>query len=369
MRALSDALPFEQEATRDRGAVILQVGPALSVRGGISSVEKLIVSQLGRTLDIRHIATTEDGSSFRKLRVFLQSVRQLRAALRAHDRAVVHIHFASRGSTLRKITLAWLALQAKAPLILHAHGGYFDEFFARLPRVGRALVQHVFRRADCFVVLSSQWRDFYTRSLGIAPERVRILPNPTALPAAVPDRAGRNRVQFLFLGRICENKGAFLLFKAFAALPMELRQRARLVFAGDGEVEKIRALAAEFPGAVDVHSWVGPEQRDALLAASDVFILPSYLEGVPMSLLEAMAAGLPVITTPVGGIPDVVTNGAEGLLVPARDVNALGTAMQTIIADEAERLEFGRRARTRAEAFDVNHFAASLTDIYRSVLR
>jgi glycosyltransferase involved in cell wall biosynthesis len=367
MRALSDALPFEVAV--ERAAVVLQLGPALSVRGGISSVEKLIVAQLGRTIDIRHIATTEDGSGWRKLRVFFRSWRTLRVALREHEHVVVHIHFASRGSTLRKLVLAWLALDADAPLILHAHGGYFHEFFARLPRVAQRIVERTFRRADCFVVLSSQWRHFYTRELRIPPERVRVLPNPTSLPPVVPNRAGRAQVQFVFLGRIGENKGAFVLLKAFAALPAELRQRTRLVFAGDGEVDKLRSLAAEFGDAVEVHTWVSSQQRDALLAASDVFILPSYLEGVPMSLLEAMAAGLPVITTPVGGIPDVVTHEVEGLLVPPRDLHALTVAMRSLIEDESQRLRCGERARERAKAFDVSHYAAELTDIYRSVMR
>jgi glycosyltransferase involved in cell wall biosynthesis len=98
-------------------------------------------------------------------------------------------------------------------------------------------------------------------------------------------------------------------------------------------------------------------------------VLPSYLEGLPMSLLEAMAAGLPVITTPVGGIPDVVTDGTEGLLIKPRDAAALARAMATLIEDEAYRLQLGRHARVRAEDFDVSHFASQLTDIYRRVLK
>ncbi|HVF15464.1 MAG TPA: glycosyltransferase family 4 protein, partial [Steroidobacteraceae bacterium] len=261
-----------------------------------------------------------------------------------------------------------MAIRARRPLILHAHGGYFDEFFVRLPHIMKNLLRRTFARADSFLVLSTQWRDFYTRQLGVPAERVQILPNPTALPTTIPVREAREHVQFLFLGRIGENKGAFDLLQAFAALSPDLRKRARLVFAGDGEVEKMRALAAQYGDAIKVYSWVDSEQRDSLLAASDVFVLPSYLEGLPMSLLEAMAAGLPVITTPVGGIPDVVTHGSEGLLVAPRDVNALRNAMASLIDDGSRRLQFGQRARARAEQFDVTHFAARLTDIYRKAL-
>ena len=102
---------------------------------------------------------------------------------------------------------------------------------------------------------------------------------------------------------------------AFAALPESMRARARLVLAGDGDVEGMKKLAAPLGDRVRVLSWIDAHERDRLLAESDVFVLPSYAEGVPMSLLEAMAAGLPCITTPVGGIPDVFTHGAEGMLV------------------------------------------------------
>jgi glycosyltransferase involved in cell wall biosynthesis len=158
------------------------------------------------------------------------------------------------------------------------------------------------------------------------------------------------------------------LLQAFASLPAALRARARLVFAGDGDVDALKAAAREHGDAVEVHSWVSAEQRNALLAASDVFVLPSFQEGVPMAMLEAMACGLPVITTPVGGIPDVITDGEEGRLIAPGDVDALCRAMGALIEDEAQRLALGARARLRAERFDVNLFAAELASMYRTLL-
>ena len=83
------------------------------------------------------------------------------------------------------------------------------------------------------------------------------------------------------------------------------------MLAGDGDVEGVRRLAAPLGDAVRVLSWIEPPERNRLLDASDVFVLPSHAEGLPMAMLEAMAAGLPSIVTPVGGIPDAVTQGAE----------------------------------------------------------
>jgi glycosyltransferase involved in cell wall biosynthesis len=369
MQALSNAWPLDRACALDRAAVVLQLGPALSVKGGVSAVERMIVDSIGQTIELHHIGTTVDGAFWRKLRAFVGAMVTLQRALRRDRKLLVHIHFASRGSTLRKTILAAMTLRAGRPLILHAHGGAFDRFFDDLPAFLQRAVQRTFARADRLIVLSTQWRDFYIRRLGMAPSKVTILRNPTVLPRRIPQRCGRDRVQFLFLGRIEEQKGVFDILSAFAALPDELRCRARLVFAGDGDAASLIARAGEHARSIELHAWVDIEQRNALLAASDVFLLPSYREGLPMALLEAMAFGLPVITTGVGGIPDIVSDGREGALVEPGNVPALTSAMRRLIEDESLRIELGTRARQRAERFDVSHFSAELVRIYGTVLR
>lgn len=351
-----------------REVSVLQLGPGLSVRGGISSVERLIVEHAGAEITIRHVATMEDGSRLHKLRVFARALRCVHRSLHAPGPLVVHIHFSVRGSTLRKTLFAWMTLRARRPLILHAHGSTFDEFFNKLPALVQRLLRRTFARADCFLVLSSQWKNFYTRSCGLPMSRVMVLYNPTAVPPEVPKREGRQIVQFLFLGRIGRRKGAFDLLQAFGALPPELRARARIVFAGDGEVDALRERARQYGDSVEVHSWLDSTQRDALLAQSDVFALPSYHEGVPMALLEAMAWQLPVIATNVGGIPDVIGDQCEGFLIAPGDSNALQVAMRSMIENESQRLMLGRHARARAQCFNVGQYTSNLIRIYRRLL-
>jgi glycosyltransferase involved in cell wall biosynthesis len=184
----------------------------------------------------------------------------------------------------------------------------------------------------------------------------------------VPDRSGRKQVvQFLHLGRLGDRKGGYDLINAFAGLPEALRNRARLVMAGDGDVEGMRKLAAPLGDRVVVHSWIERAERDRLLAQSDVFALPSRAEGVPMALLEAMANGLPSITTPVGGIPDVFRDGQEGLLVTPGNVEQIRAAMAHMITQDDARLAAGRIARERARQFDVHMYARRLADIYQRI--
>lgn len=355
-------LPLQQPAS------VVQVGPALQVRGGVSAVERLIVNVLAARYGIRHVATMEDGSAPRKALVFARALRNLQPILRTHATLVVHIHFASWGSTLRKMIVARRAARAGHRVVLHAHGGGFAEFLGRMPGPFRRRILRFLRDADHLVVLSSQWRDFYVNECGVPPARVTVLPNPVRVPDVVPDRAGRAVVRLLYIGRMSESKGTFDLLRALALVPDAVRGRLRVTLAGDGAVAQVRALAAQTAAQITVMEWVDEPTRDRLLAEADVFVLPSYQEGIPMSLLEAMAWGLPSIVTPVGGIPDVFTDGEHGRLVQPGDVAGLAECIGALAQDEPSRLDMGRRSRERARDFDLRHYGERLSAIYDYVL-
>ena len=346
-------------------AHVLQLGPALAVRGGVSSVERLICEHLPQYVTLRHVPTMDEGPLLGRALVYARAVQTLRRALTSLEPVIVHIHFASRGSALRKMILADMVASAGRPLVLHAHGAQFDQFHRSLPLVMRRHLNRTLQRANVVIALSSQWRDFFVEECELSPSKVTVLANPVRWSAEVPQRAARAHVQFLSLGRLSKRKGTYDLVKAFAALPAPLRARARLVLAGDGDVDGVRRLAAPLGDAVRVHSWVDSAERNRLLAGSDVFVLPSRAEGLPMALLESMAAGLPVIVTPVGGIPDAVTAGVEGLFVEPGRVDQLTAAMIRMLTDEPERLGLGRRAHARARQFDVTLYARRLADLYQ----
>jgi glycosyltransferase involved in cell wall biosynthesis len=346
---------------------VLQLGPHLAVRGGISSVEKLICDYLTPYVSIRHVSTMEEGSAITKASVFARAVQELRRALESLDPTIVHIHMASRGSTLRKVILAEMVARAGRPLVMHAHGSEFDQFHRKLPAPVRRNVNRTLQRANVFITLSTQWRDFYIEECELSPSQVVVLANPVSVPSQVPDRAGREQVQFVHLGRLGERKGGYDLVDAFAGLPEGLRNRARLVLAGDGDVDGVRKRAEPVGSNVEVLSWINAQERDRLLKQSDVFALPSRAEGVPMALLEAMAYGLPSITSPVGGIPDVFRGGLDGSLVTPGNVDQIRAAMARYIVDDSARLSAGRNARARAGDYDVHVYARRLAEIYQRI--
>jgi glycosyltransferase involved in cell wall biosynthesis len=139
---------------------------------------------------------------------------------------------------------------------------------------------------------------------------------------------------------------------------------------GDGELEQARHYANKLDVAhrVECLGWVTGEHKRALLARCTVFVLPSYNEGQPMSVLEAMAAGTPVLSTRTGGVPDAVTDGVNGLLVEAGDVEALSAALSVLLSNEALRRRLGQCARDRVrDAFSTDVLLPQLEEIYDEV--
>ncbi|HEY6125304.1 MAG TPA: hypothetical protein VIV63_11695, partial [Steroidobacteraceae bacterium] len=132
---------------REGRVKVLQMGPALDVRGGVSSVEQLICDYLPPYASIRHVATMTEGTKFANAVVFARALRTLSRTLDGIDPTIVHIHFASRGSTLRKFILANMVVRARRPLILHAHGAGFDQFYRGLPAPLRSVVNRTLQQA------------------------------------------------------------------------------------------------------------------------------------------------------------------------------------------------------------------------------
>ena len=139
------------------------------------------------------------------------------------------------------------------------------------------------------------------------------------------------------------------------------------MLAGNGEAAQVRELVERrgLGRFVEVRDWIGPAERDRLLASADAFVLPSYAEGLPMSLLESMAWGLPVITTTVGSIPEHVRDGAQGLLVQPGDVSELAGAIERIVMDDALRSAHGRGGPRAVEPLSIELYARKVAAIYR----
>lgn len=349
---------------------VLMLGESLDRQGGIVSVEKLILRQSVAEIEISHLATLPNGSTVYKMFVFIQALGLLLWRILTQDIDIVHIHISERGSVFRHAITTLITWFLRKPVILHTHSAEFHAFYANLPQVVKISLSWIFCKSTLFIVLSHSWKKFYMKNLGLKEEQIIILPNPVKFPTKITHRDNPQKVNLLFLGRIGDRKGAFDLIEAFSMMPVELKKNVVLTIAGDGESQRARDLIEKLNLSeyICILDWVNEQQRDELLCEASIFILPSYNEGLPMALLEAMSWGLAPITTSVGGIPELITSGENGLLIEPGNIPNLSMAMQSLILDPQLKQRLGKNARESVRPLDIKNYFVNLYHAYRSVL-
>ncbi|WP_246191372.1 glycosyltransferase family 4 protein [Aureimonas leprariae] len=319
-----------------------------SARGGMRSVvDAYRRDGFIERENVRLIAAYCDGGFLRRQIVLLAALVEFAWLLATRRIELVHIHAAMRGSFWRKHLFASLARTFRVPVILHLHGSEMRQFY----EAQRPQVQHLIRRnlekSDRVLVLSESWRSFIER---IAPAaRITVVPNYVTVPAR-PAADGRDGAEVLFLGLVGPRKGTFDLIEAFAGVAAR-HPAARLTVGGNGEVEKAATLVGErgLGAQVSLAGWVDGEGKTRLLERSSIYALPSYNEGLPMSVLEAMAAELAVVTTRVGGIPELITDGVDGLLLEPGDKQGLEASLDLLLGDGERRRAIAAAGRRRVE--------------------
>ena len=341
---------------------VLVVGPGERSAGGVRSVMvALSRSSLSRRATLVEIETHADGTRPHKLAVAARGICRFVYEVVRRRPHLVYLHTASNGSFWRKLVASAIARAARVPYIVHVHGGAFADFYRGMPAPGRLLARWMLRGAAAVVTLTPSW----AREIGgIAGRPTVTIPNPVDIPAAAAAPAARP-ARIVTLARIGAAKGSYVLLRAFAALAGG-HPDARLVLAGDGPQEEARRVAREAGIAerVEMPGWIGPAERDALLAAATVFALPSRVEGLPVSMLEAMAHGLPVVATLVGGVPDAIDDGVTGRLVPPDDEAALTAAIGALLDDPAGAARMGAAARQVIhDTYDMDAVGARVADL------
>ena len=353
-------------AARDPTHIVM-IGTDPGTRGGISSVVRAWrAAGLFERWPLDYVVTHCEGTRREKLATAWRGFVAFLALGWRHGRGVLHVHAASRWSFWRKSLYMGTALAAGWPIVFHLHGGGFARFLHEdCGPAARRLVRFFLGRATAIVVLSERWAAWMHQVT--SNPRIVVIPNSVTLPA--PSATPREPGLVAFAGRCGEAKGVHDLLEAIALLAPRMPQ-LRLECAGEGDLDAVLARARTLGIAhrIRLRGWVTPRERDELFARASVFVLPSHVEALPMSVLEAMAAGCPVVATSVGGIPDVVCHGANGMLVPPRKPHALAEALAGLLTDPALGARLAREARaTVAQRYTVERSLERLEQVYRAL--
>lgn len=342
------------------------LGTDVETMGGIASVVNVYrAAGLFERYPVVYLATHCDGGVAAKLRVMAAAWLRYLVLLLRGQVALVHVHTASRASFWRKLPFFAAARLLRIPAVLHLHGAEFHLFYEQeCGRWRKRLVRYVFEHAARVVVLSAVWRDWVA---GMSPRaRVTVVYNPVLLPQPALPWSARVPGETLFLGRVGPRKGCDDLLAAAAELAGRYPQ-LHVSMGGDGDVAQAgrRAAALGLERRVSLLGWVRGERKQSALAQASLFVLPSYNEGLPMGVLEAMAAGLPILASTVGGIPEAVSDGEEGFLVAPGDVAALVRCWDRLLGDAGLAQRMGEAARRKvARCFSAEAVLPQIERIY-----
>lgn len=368
---------------------VCMVVPDRNVKGGIASVVNGYREQgFGNGYEIIYVESYCDGSRWKKLRKALKGYAAFLRVLRSRKPDLVHIHSSFGPSFYRKIPFIYMASFKKIPIINHIHGAEFDAFYRKASPRKQKLVRKVYEKCRMLIALSDEWRG--NLEMIVAPERITVLENYCRLPGELPPEVSagnmpgfqaehpsespaeyseKKKRQILFLGELGKRKGCYDIPEIYRRT-IEKAGKVSLVMGGDGELMQIKALFEEkgLSKEVSFPGWVRGEEKERLLKESGIFLFPSYYEGMPMAVLEAMAHKLAIVTTNAGGIPKLIKDGITGRLCEPGNVEELSDALAELLTDEEKRKRLGEAAyREAAGKYSMTSHIERLLAIYRQV--
>ena len=341
------------------------VVPDRLVKGGIASVVNgYREHDFSGKCEVSYIESYRNGSKWEKLAKALKGYLLFFREMILNKPDIVHIHSSFGPSFYRKMPFIYMACFRGVPVINHIHGAEFETFYLKASDRKKRRIRKVYGKCTMLIALSEEWK----RNLEsvVSPEKITVIENY----CKIPDLSGtEKKKQILFLGEIGKRKGCYDIPEIYGRV-LEKGERLPLIMAGDGELAEVKKLfedrdlleSVSFPG------WVRGADKDKCLKESGIFLFPSYYEGMPMAVLEAMAYGMAIVTTRVGGIPHLLEDGGSGYLCEPGDIEGLSKRLLELSKDGDKRRKMGERARQKAIAdYSMESHIKKLMDLYDRV--
>ena len=345
----------------------LMIGPDPESKGGIATVINNILNNREFLDDVSFTnwPSYSDGSLMR--RACFSAMKEVDFRFLEHVYDVYHIHTASGTSFWRKRRYIEALGEDSQRAVLHIHSGGFVDFWDRCSSSQKSKVRTAFSKVGRVIALSANLARQYEECGICDGEKIEILPNAVDIPEHNLTDYAANTV--LFMGRLDENKSPDVLIRA-AAIVIASHPDARFVFAGDGDSSDYESLANELciGDSCDFLGWVSGETKEELLLSSSIFCLPSRREALPMSILEAMSYGLAVVATNQGGIPSVVEDGVNGMLMEVGDYVGLAGILNVLMNNFEAKKALGESGRAHVrDSYGMSAYMRKLIKIYREV--
>lgn len=346
---------------------VLMLGSDLSVKGGIVSVIRNYLEYKNwGNIKIKFIPTHKEGNKLYKMFYFFVSLIKIDFNLLFRKYDIAHIHVSERGSIFRKcIVINHIKfLSKKTKIVLHHHGAEFNDFYNTLNLKKKQKIQKMLKTADINIVLSNR---LISTIKDKQPEaKVEVLYNAVNTYEKNMYNVDGNII--LFLGRLGERKGVYDLINVLKDIKSQLEEKnIKVYLCGDGEVDKVKKVVEELglSKIVEYVGWIGKKEKEQILKSTIINVLPSYNEGLPMTILETMAYGIPNISTNIASIPEVIINEKNGFLITPGDKNSIKLRIMELIENKEKRMTMSKNAyNTILNNFSLDKNVEKLKKIY-----
>lgn len=353
-----------QRKKRYKEVKVLMVGPHKSVKGGIRTViDEYLNWKDWEKIKVYYVPTFIEKNNIVKVLFYGYHFAEIMFLCVCKKIDIVHLHVSEKGSFYRKAFIVGFCRQLKIKTILHHHGAEFMEFYNSSSQKKKIYIERVLTAVDVNIILSEYQKREMKKKFSNA--RFTVLYNTVA--GDVENSYNIKAVNILFVGRLGKRKGVFDLLKVVEEADDMLDRKIVLDICGDGEVEKVRKKIEEKRlGHRVVHlGWCSRKELEEHYSNAMLCILPSYHEGLPMSVLEAMSHGIPCIASKVAAIPEVIQEGYNGFLIEPGNIEEIRKAIEQLVDSPKLRMELGEKGYdTIQKRFLLTNGMNSLKNIY-----
>tara|TARA_B100001778_G_C18603362_1_gene638450 strand:+ start:1895 stop:2953 length:1059 start_codon:yes stop_codon:yes gene_type:complete len=281
--------------------------------------------------------------------------------------AIVHLHCAKKGSFYRKYFLFKVSKIFKKKIVFHIHSGEFYSFYLSSNILIQKMVNEVLEKSDSVIVLSSSWKNFYSDHFNCS--NLNVVNNLTPFQSKRKNIIVNKQLKFLFLGELSNRKGIYDVINVIKQNINVLNKKIKLYVAGDGDENKINKILKDnkLEDHITILGWIDGDKKTHLLENIDIVILPSYAEGMPIALLEAISFSKPIIASKINGIIDILKDNVNGKLIKPGDYDSILNAIFYYVKNRDLIPAHANESYKIANKFFPKNVFNQLTNLYNSI--
>lgn len=348
---------------------ILMVGVDKSTKGGMwSVVENYLDNQdFLEGNELKYIPTSISGNFIKRIIFSIYSIIKAFIYTIFNNYDILHVHVSEKGSVFRKNIIMNISKIRNAKIIIHMHGAEFEKWYKSLNTKRQTKVKKILNKGDIILILGKYWENF-VGSLLENKSKLKVLYNAINIPNI--NCYDNNTNNILFLGAVGKRKGIYDLLEAMKKIKNEKLCKCNLIIYGPDTTNQIEQIIKDYEvdDIVKYKGWLNNEEKKKVFRDVAINILPSYNEGLPMTILETMSYGIPNISTNVAAIPEIIDDSC-GILVDPGDVNRIVQAITMLISDPNLRIEMSNNSYNKVKQYcSIEKHKNDIFEIYKNVL-